>query len=397
MSGRLACVLVALTLLAAAPARAGVSAGGTGAAVTNCAAGWTVAPFTGGSYQVTAGIVTKWFTQAGPGAGQEMRLVILRGTDPNYTVVGQSSVESIAASGLNSFQTRIPVALGDRLAVTTSGAGGPCMFASASDSVRYCIGCNSGPGTALNTTDLQQDDRVNVKAYVEQDADADGWGDESQDNCRGLANPDQANADGDGSGDACDVDDDNDSVADGDDAFPLDASESGDFDGDGIGDNADPDDDNDGVSDIDELLAGSDPRNAQSRPAGSLPAPVPAAAAGPVGTTPQPGSAPKLTIGAPQSIAASRFRRGLAVSATTDSKARLDLEVRVTPKGARLARFELLLVSSSLPPGSGRRTVQLKPVRGLPRSARRFTLQLRVIATGAAGERTVKTRTIKVR
>jgi len=46
-----------------------------------------------------------------------------------------------------------------------------------------------------------------------------------------------------------DLDDDNDGVADSEDAFPFDATESIDTDGDGIGNNTDTDDDNDGVLD----------------------------------------------------------------------------------------------------------------------------------------------------
>ena len=53
----------------------------------------------------------------------------------------------------------------------------------------------------------------------------------------------------DGTENELDRDDDGDGVSDGDDAFPLDPSESGDNDFDGIGDNADPDDDNDGTLD----------------------------------------------------------------------------------------------------------------------------------------------------
>ena len=55
--------------------------------------------------------------------------------------------------------------------------------------------------------------------------------------------------DGDGIEDALDGDDDNDTVADALDAFPLDPRETGDNDRDGIGDNGDPDDDNDGAPD----------------------------------------------------------------------------------------------------------------------------------------------------
>ena len=56
-----------------------------------------------------------------------------------------------------------------------------------------------------------------------------------------------------------DSDDDNDGVADADDAFPLDPTEWRDTDGDGTGDNADTDDDDDGQLDVDETACGSDP------------------------------------------------------------------------------------------------------------------------------------------
>jgi hypothetical protein len=69
------------------------------------------------------------------------------------------------------------------------------------------------------------------------------------DNCLLKANVDQLNTDGDTQGNACDSDDDNDGVADGSDAFPLNAAESIDTDSDGTGNNADADDDNDGVAD----------------------------------------------------------------------------------------------------------------------------------------------------
>lgn len=70
------------------------------------------------------------------------------------------------------------------------------------------------------------------------DGDGDGVPDD-RDNCVDVANPRQTDTDGDGQGDACDPDDDGDGVADGDDAFPLDRSETTDSDGDGVGDNGD--------------------------------------------------------------------------------------------------------------------------------------------------------------
>jgi hypothetical protein len=64
-------------------------------------------------------------------------------------------------------------------------------------------------------------------------------------------------------GDA-DEDTDGDGVADLDDAFPNDPSETTDTDGDGVGDNADTDDDGDGVNDADEAAAELDPLKADS-------------------------------------------------------------------------------------------------------------------------------------
>ena len=51
-----------------------------------------------------------------------------------------------------------------------------------------------------------------------------------------------------------DADDDNDGVADSEDAFPLVSTETLDTDGDGIGNNTDTDDDGDGISDADDLF-----------------------------------------------------------------------------------------------------------------------------------------------
>jgi hypothetical protein len=89
---------------------------------------------------------------------------------------------------------------------------------------------------------------VSASLVVDPDGDGDGIADNT-DNCPSDSNSDQLDTDSDGSGNACDVDDDNDNVLDGDDAFPLDATESVDTDSDGTGNNADTDDDGDGVID----------------------------------------------------------------------------------------------------------------------------------------------------
>ena len=390
---RVAALGVALALSAVpAGAEAGQFHGtlGTAATVVSCAPFTTVVQFTGGSHTTSAGIVTKWFTFGVAGLPDpRMSLTILRGTDPNYTVIGRSTLESIVP-GENQFVTRIPVQAGDRIAVTASN--GPCMFTSTNPSVHYCTTCNPAVGDMVVADQTELDRQVNARVYVEADGDGDGWGDDSQDNCRGLSNPSQVNGDGDGSGDDCDIDDDNDSVTDSEDAFPLDAAESRDNDGDGTGDNADADDDNDGITDVEEARAGSDPKNSSSVPV------TPVSALRPdLVFPPAEGTLRAPSLRAPATVKLAALRRGIAVSAATQGPARLDFQLRGTPKAVRLARYELVLASRSLATGSGRRTVRLKPNARRLRGARRFTLQLRVTATDAGGNRAVATRTIKVR
>jgi len=107
---------------------------------------------------------------------------------------------------------------------------------------------------ASNEPDISfNDNRAVISMVVMPDGDSDGIND-TLDNCASIANADQTNTDSDSLGDACDEDDDNDNVLDGDDAFPLDGTETIDTDGDGIGNNADTDDDNDGVADSDDAF-----------------------------------------------------------------------------------------------------------------------------------------------
>ncbi|WP_318507834.1 hypothetical protein [Photobacterium leiognathi] len=69
-----------------------------------------------------------------------------------------------------------------------------------------------------------------------------------------LDKTESVDTDSDGIGNNKDTDDDDDGIADTDDAFPLDSSESADTDGDKIGNNKDTDDDGDSVADADDAF-----------------------------------------------------------------------------------------------------------------------------------------------
>jgi hypothetical protein len=58
-------------------------------------------------------------------------------------------------------------------------------------------------GTTTPTNGNVNNLQLDVSATLEPDADNDGFGDESQDNCPGVPNPDQTDVDGDGIGGAC--------------------------------------------------------------------------------------------------------------------------------------------------------------------------------------------------
>ena len=74
-----------------------------------------------------------------------------------------------------------------------------------------------------------------------------------------LDRTESVDTDGDGIGNNADSDDDGDDVPDKEDDLPLNAKESVDTDRDGIGNNADTDDDNDGLIDTKEISLGTDP------------------------------------------------------------------------------------------------------------------------------------------
>jgi len=92
------------------------------------------------------------------------------------------------------------------------------------------------------------------------------------------------------------------------------------------------------------------------------------------------------------------FKKGLKIRVGCDEPCSFDLELLGSANSVKLARtYDLRLASRSLPRGAGTRTVTLKPSRRLLGKHRKLSVQLKVTAVDAAGNKSTRTTTMKVR
>ena len=147
------------------------------------------------SYTVPAGggVVTSWNHMApGPvGFAETMALQMLRPTGgTQFTVIGQSAVQTLPSDGPLSFLTRIPVQAGDVLGLYVQHGGNVAYCQEAAPNPPFNDGDktreidftqNPAVGTTLNFVGNEQSARLDVSAVIEPDKDGDGLGDETQD------------------------------------------------------------------------------------------------------------------------------------------------------------------------------------------------------------------------
>ena len=151
----------------------------------------------------SAGIITSWSFQAGS-APPQLKFKVARPVPPpgTWTIVGESGLVAPVANTLNTYSVRIPAQDEDLIGFYVATFGGCLNDASAGHTAGVHFG-DDAPG-ATNSYSAQATTQLDVSATLEPDADNDGFGDESQDNCPTIANPDQADNDADGIGNVCD-------------------------------------------------------------------------------------------------------------------------------------------------------------------------------------------------
>jgi Ca2+-binding RTX toxin-like protein len=190
----------------------------------------------GGAHPAKApasGVVVRFRAVTGIDATITFRLVRFSSSESGRGV-GTGPQVFVAAGGVRTFDARLPIQAGDAVAYD-----GEIALYSVTEGASHYVRWQPPLDETDRPRSTQDTREVLLNADVEPDADADGFGDESQDNCPTAANPGQENLDADAQGDACDADDDNDTLTDADEATRGTDPRRQDTDGDGIRDDVD--------------------------------------------------------------------------------------------------------------------------------------------------------------
>ncbi len=116
-------------------------------------------------------------------------------------------------------------------------------------------------------------------------------------------------------------------------------------------------------------------------------------------TQPQDRTAPGLTLGKlKKSIKLKAFLKGVKIVASPNEAVKLTFELRASGRKATLAKaYNVVLGTKSLKLAAGKRSATLKPSKTLVGRPRKFTVEVIVTATDAAGNQTVKKATFTVK
>jgi hypothetical protein len=137
------------------------------------------------------GVITSWRFQApSTFVPTTLKLKMARHASGNdFTIIGESDPQSPTPSQLNFYPTRIPVLTGDVLGMYMASPDPRfCGHTLVSTTFHKLLDADPPPGTTFTYT-MDADFEIDISATVEPDADNDGFGDETQDQCPGQAGP----------------------------------------------------------------------------------------------------------------------------------------------------------------------------------------------------------------
>jgi hypothetical protein len=183
-------VAVAGLLALAIPASAGAATqiGQTFTPTQTCVGVTSLQSVSPGSHYAAPfpGVITSWSFQADATFFPELKFKVARHTGgDNFMIVGEEGPHIPSPGSLNTYPTRISVQAGDVIGLTLGAGGtGPLCGGSISGYTAHKRNDDPAPGTtATYTTDSNL--QLGVSARLEPDADNDGFGDETQDQCVG--------------------------------------------------------------------------------------------------------------------------------------------------------------------------------------------------------------------
>jgi hypothetical protein len=128
-------------------------------------------------------VITSWSFEAGATGTPAVRLKVYRptGVTEEFVTVGRASHEHPFPGVTNTYETRVPVKAGDLIGIFGSGSTFPCIRTMAGYGVHTQFG-DSPVGTTETYVSIAGA-QLDVAAQLEPDADNDGFGDETQDQC----------------------------------------------------------------------------------------------------------------------------------------------------------------------------------------------------------------------
>jgi hypothetical protein len=134
-------------------------------------------------------VITSWSAQGTAAPDQPLTLLVLRQDDPtHYTVLGRNAQTLPNTNVVNTFNgLRLPIQPNEEIGVfLPPGSAATCEFSTSNggDVANWSFPLGEIPdNTSYPFTGSDSGQRVNAKAVVEPDADHDGFGDETQDQC----------------------------------------------------------------------------------------------------------------------------------------------------------------------------------------------------------------------